>query len=98
MTIGARSFHFFFRPDKAFKAPRYLVPENHMILFEHFIASGREEAVRLIAGRLSALNVRLRYIFRPNSDFFVIYNQTTGKGLERPSYSLQMKVTYDFNF
>lgn len=50
------------------------------------------------ASRLSALNVRLRYIFRPNSDFFVIYNQTTGKGLERPSYSLQMKVTYDFNF
>lgn len=50
------------------------------------------------AARISALNVRLRYIFRPNSDFFIIYNQTTGNGLERSSYSLQMKMTYDFTF
>jgi hypothetical protein len=50
------------------------------------------------ASRLSALNIRLRYIYRPNSDFYIIYNQTTGKGLERPSYSLQMKMTHDFNF
>ena len=50
------------------------------------------------ASRISALNVRFRYIFRPNSDLFIIYNQTTGKGLERPSYSLQTKITYDFNF
>lgn len=50
------------------------------------------------AARVSALNVRLRYIFRPNSDFFVIYNQTTGRGVERPSYSLQMKMTYDLTF
>jgi len=50
------------------------------------------------ASGLSALNVRFRYIYRPNSDFFVIYNQTTGKGLEGPSYSLQMKMTYDFTF
>ena len=48
------------------------------------------------AARLSALNVRLRYIYRPNSDFFVIYNQTTGRGLERPSYQLQFKLTYDW--
>jgi hypothetical protein len=46
--------------------------------------------------RLSAINVRLRYIYRPNSDFFVIYNQTTGRGLERPSYQLQFKLTYDW--
>ena len=50
------------------------------------------------ASRVSALNIRFRYIYRPNSDFFIIYNQTTGKGLERPSYSLQMKMTYDFTF
>ena len=50
------------------------------------------------AARISALNVRFRYIYRPNSDFYVIYNQTTGVGLERPSYSLQMKLTYDFTF
>lgn len=50
------------------------------------------------AAQVSALNVRFRYIFRPNSDFFIIYNQTTGAGLERPSYSLQMKMTYDFTF
>jgi len=50
------------------------------------------------AARLSAVNVRLRYIYRPNSDFFVIYNQATGAGLERPSYSLQVKLTRDFTF
>ena len=50
------------------------------------------------AARLSVINVRLRYIYRPNSDFFVIYNQTTGAGLERPAYSLQIKLTRDFTF
>ncbi|MFL6332827.1 MAG: DUF5916 domain-containing protein [Pyrinomonadaceae bacterium] len=50
------------------------------------------------AARLSALNVRLRYIYRPNSDFFVIYNQATGAGLARPSYSFQFKLTRDFTF
>ena len=50
------------------------------------------------ASRISALNIRFRYIFRPNSDFFIIYNQTTGVGLERPSYSLRVKMTYDFTF
>ncbi|HJQ25265.1 MAG TPA: DUF5916 domain-containing protein [Blastocatellia bacterium] len=48
------------------------------------------------AARLSSVNLRLRYIFRPNSDFFVIYNQTTGVGVERPSYSFQIKMTYNF--
>jgi hypothetical protein len=32
------------------------------------------------AARLSSINCRLRYIFRPYSDLFVIYNQTTGLG------------------
>jgi Domain of unknown function (DUF5916)/Carbohydrate family 9 binding domain-like len=50
------------------------------------------------AARISAVNIRLRYIYRPNSDFFVIYNQSTGKGLERPSYSLQIKLTRNFTF
>src|SRR5258705_4804471 len=50
------------------------------------------------AARLSLINIRLRYIYRPNSDFFVIYNQSTGAGLERPSYSLQIKLTRDFTF
>ncbi|HVS82966.1 MAG TPA: DUF5916 domain-containing protein [Pyrinomonadaceae bacterium] len=50
------------------------------------------------AARLSVINVRLRYIYRPNSDFFIIYNQSTGAGLERPSYSLQIKLTRDFTF
>lgn len=46
------------------------------------------------AARLSSVNVRLRYIFRPNSDFFAIYNQSTGRGLERGSYQFQVKMTY----
>ena len=50
------------------------------------------------AARLSLINVRMRYIYRPNSDFFIIYNQSTGAGLERPSYSLQFKLTRDFTF
>ena len=50
------------------------------------------------AARISALNVRLRYIYGPNSDFFVIYNQTSGRGLERPSHSLQFKLTRSFTF
>ena len=50
------------------------------------------------AARLSVINVRLRYIYRPSSDFFVIYNQSTGAGLERPSYSFQIKLTRDFTF
>jgi hypothetical protein len=50
------------------------------------------------AARVSVINVRLRYIYRPNSDLFVIYNQTTGAGLERPSYSFQVKLTRDFTF
>jgi hypothetical protein len=50
------------------------------------------------AARVSVVNVRLRYIYRPNSDLFVIYNQTTGAGLERPSYSFQIKLTRDFTW
>jgi len=50
------------------------------------------------AARLSLINVRLRYIYRPNSDFFIIYNQSSGAGLERPSYSFQVKLTRDFTF
>lgn len=45
------------------------------------------------AARLTSLNFRLRYIYRPNSDFYVIYNQNTGQGLERASYQLQLKAT-----
>lgn len=43
--------------------------------------------------RLTSLNFRLRYIYRPNSDFYVIYNQNTGQGLEKASYQLQLKAT-----
>jgi len=50
------------------------------------------------SSRLSLINVRLRYIYRPNSDFFIIYNQSSGAGLERPSYSFQIKLTRDFTF
>ncbi|HVI71812.1 MAG TPA: hypothetical protein VM656_10035, partial [Pyrinomonadaceae bacterium] len=50
------------------------------------------------AARISAINIRLRYIYRPNSDFFIIYNQSTGEGLERPSYILQVKLTCNFTF
>jgi hypothetical protein len=50
------------------------------------------------AARISSINIRFRYIYKPNSDLFIIYNQTTGVGLERPSYSFQVKLTRDFTF
>ena len=50
------------------------------------------------AARLSLINIRFRYIYRPNSDFFIIYNQSTGAGLDRSSYSIQFKITRDFTF
>jgi hypothetical protein len=48
------------------------------------------------AAQLTAINARFRYIFRPHSDFYFIYNQSTGKGLERPSRQVQFKVTYHY--
>ncbi|MGQ9897853.1 MAG: DUF5916 domain-containing protein [Acidobacteriota bacterium] len=48
------------------------------------------------AARLTSINARVRYIYRPNSDIFFIYNQTTGIGVERPNRQFQVKVTYDF--
>ena len=41
---------------------------------------------------------KVPYGMKPNSDFFVIYNQSTGAGLERPTYSLQIKLTRDLTF
>jgi hypothetical protein len=46
------------------------------------------------AARVSSFNARFRYIFRPNSDLFVIYTQNTGRGLTQPSYQFQIKSTY----
>lgn len=48
------------------------------------------------AAQLTAINARFRYIFRPHSDFYVIYNQATGKGLERPSRQVQFKIVYHY--
>jgi len=48
------------------------------------------------AAQVTAINARFRYIFRPHSDFYFIYNQSTGKGLERPSRQVQFKVTYHY--
>jgi hypothetical protein len=48
------------------------------------------------AAQVAAINARLRYIFRPHSDFYFIYNQSTGKGLERPSRQVQFKITYHY--
>lgn len=43
---------------------------------------------------LTGVNARLRYLYRPDSDVFLIYNAATGRGLERPSNQLQLKITY----
>lgn len=50
------------------------------------------------SAQTSTVNVRFRYIYRPHSDLYVIYNQTTGDGVTRPSYSLRLKLTYDLTF
>lgn len=44
--------------------------------------------------QLTSVNSRLRYLYRPDSDVFLIYNVSTGRGLERPSNQLQLKMTY----
>lgn len=44
--------------------------------------------------QLTSANTRLRYLYRPDSDVFLIYNVSTGRGLERPSNQLQLKMTY----
>ncbi|MBI3554424.1 MAG: carbohydrate binding family 9 domain-containing protein [Elusimicrobia bacterium] len=44
--------------------------------------------------QLTSVNARLRYLYRPDSDVFLIYNVATGRGLERPSNQLQLKITY----
>lgn len=46
------------------------------------------------AAQLTSVNARLRYLYRPDSDVFLIYNVSTGRGLERPSNQIQLKMTY----
>lgn len=46
------------------------------------------------AAQLTSVNARLRYLYRPDSDIFLIYNVSTGHGLERPSNQVQLKMTY----
>lgn len=44
--------------------------------------------------RVTSVNSRLRYLYRPDSDVYLIYNVSTGAGLDRPSNQLQLKATY----
>ena len=44
--------------------------------------------------QLTSINTRLRYLYRPDSDVLLIYNVSTGHGLERPSNQVQLKATY----
>lgn len=49
------------------------------------------------AAQITDVNTRLRWLYAPNSNVFLIFNQSTGQGLDRASRSLQLKMTYDLN-
>jgi len=46
------------------------------------------------------VNFRLNYIYRPENDLFVVYNETRtyGEGGELQNRALIVKMTYSFDF
>ena len=45
---------------------------------------------------VTSLNARLRWIWRPGSDVYLVYNRATGEGLERRTWQVLLKVTRAF--
>jgi hypothetical protein len=51
------------------------------------------------ASRRNVLYTRLNYIFRPGDDLFVVYNQSSERGIGgQPDRSLTLKLTYSLDF
>jgi hypothetical protein len=47
--------------------------------------------------RLNAINVRVRWLIEPGTDLFVVYDQRTGRGLERADRKLTVKFVKAFD-
>jgi hypothetical protein len=43
---------------------------------------------------VASLNARLRWIWRPGSDVYLVYNRATGDGLERRTWQVLLKATW----
>jgi hypothetical protein len=51
------------------------------------------------ASRRNVVYTRLNYIFRPGDDLFIVYNQSSQRGVGgRPDRSLTIKLTYSLDF
>ena len=48
------------------------------------------------ASDVASLNARLRWMWRPGSDVYLVFNRATGDGLERPTWQVLLKVTRAF--
>jgi hypothetical protein len=46
------------------------------------------------ASDLTSVNARFRWIWRPGSDVYVVFNRATGAGLERRTWQLMLKATW----
>ncbi len=46
------------------------------------------------ASDVSSLNARLRWMWRPGSDVYLVYNRATGEGLERRTWQVLLKATW----
>lgn len=43
---------------------------------------------------LTSVNTRLRWIWRPGSDVYLVFNRATGDGLEREAWQVMLKATW----
>lgn len=43
---------------------------------------------------VASLNTRLRWMWRPGSDVYLVYNRATGEGLERRAWQVVLKATW----
>lgn len=43
---------------------------------------------------LTSVNARFRWMWRPGSDLFLVFNRATGKGLEKRTWQLMLKATW----
>lgn len=46
------------------------------------------------AADVASLNARLRWMWRPASDVYLVFNRATGEGLERPTWQVLLKATW----
>lgn len=46
------------------------------------------------AADVASLNARVRWMWRPASDVYLVFNRATGEGLERPTWQVLLKATW----